>query len=75
MTRDKHPSLAEERRRILEKPGCRRIEPQVYCEMALSNRKLLRFDHPGALLRGLFDPAADMQFLIEEERLFDHRAL
>jgi len=43
------------------------IDPEEYFALALSSRRLLRWDQPGAGLRGLHDPVTGERFVVREE--------
>lgn len=50
-------------------PNCRFVERDEFCMLAISCRKLERYDDTGAELRGLLDPSTGTLYWIEEERL------
>jgi hypothetical protein len=62
--------LCEQRRNLLNQAKCSLIDPDEYCLLAVSSRRLVRADEPKAELRGLLDPVTNERFFTEEERLF-----
>jgi len=50
------------------------VDPEEYCRLAVSTRKLIRFYEAAALVRGLFDPAMRLHFVVEDERLICYQA-
>lgn len=65
----------QHRREILERAETRLVEAEEFCRMMTSNRRLVRVDQPAAMLRGLYDPEQGLQFIVEEEKLRNHRAV
>lgn len=65
----------QQRQQIMERAEIRLVEADEFCRMLTSNRQLVRVDQPEAMLRGLFDPEQGLQFMVEEEKLRNLRAL
>ena len=65
----------QQRRQIMELAETRLVEAEEFCRMMTSNRQLVRVDRPEAMLRGLYDPEQGLQFIVEDEKLRNHRAL
>jgi hypothetical protein len=62
--------MQELRDRLKSEAKCVFLDRHAYCEMAISNRNLVRADQPEAGLRGVMEPATGRCFLIEDEKLF-----
>ena len=62
--------MQELRDRLKQEDKCVFLDRNTYCEMAISNRSLVRADQPEAGVRGVMEPATGCRFLIEDEKLF-----
>jgi hypothetical protein len=67
------PTLRERRRALREQPGLTFVQREEFCELLLSNRRLVRSDERSIHIRGLLDPETGERFLIEQERLMSSR--
>jgi hypothetical protein len=65
----------QQRQQIMERAETRLIEADEFCRMLTSNRRLVRFDQPEAMLRGLYDLEQGLRFIVEEEKLSNVRAV
>jgi len=65
----------QQRQQIMDRQETRLVEADEFFRMLTSNRQLVRVDQPQAMLRGLFDPEQGLQFIVEEEKLRNYRAL
>ena len=61
--------IVERRRMIRLQANCRFVDPDQFCVLAISSRRLSRADEPHAGLRGLRDLSTDEVFFAEEEKL------
>ena len=68
-------SMQQLREEMVSRDDFRLIAADEFCQMLVSNRHLIRVDHPELMLRGLLDPEQGLQFVVEEEKLRDHRAM
>lgn len=59
----------ERRRPVQKAPGCYYVDPQRFCQLAVSNRQLIRADDPHAGLRGLIDQETGTKYVVESQRL------
>ncbi len=62
--------IAELRKRLKHEDKCVFLDRSSYCELAISNRLLVRADWPEAAIRGMMEPDTGRRFLIEDEKLF-----
>ncbi len=62
-----------QRMRLRDQDGIEFVEPNEFCELAVSHRLLLRCDDGNAALRGLHDPLTGKTYFAEEEKLFGFR--
>jgi hypothetical protein len=65
----------QQRQEIMERAEIRLVEVDEFCRMLTSNRRLVRFDQPEAMLRGLYDLEQGLRFIVEEEKLSNVRAV
>lgn len=65
----------QQRQQIMERAETRLVEADEFCRMLTSNRRLVRFDQPEAMLRGLYDVEQGLRFIVEEEKLSNLRAV
>jgi hypothetical protein len=64
---------SQQRRQMLRRDAaCRFVEPHEFYRLAVSKRKLIRCDESAANVRGLFDPAEGVTFVVEEEKLLNY---
>lgn len=56
--------------RQAETTDCIFVDRDEYCELAISNQSLIRWDDPANCIRGLFDPATGIRYAIAEGNLF-----
>ena len=63
-------NLREQKRKLRKRSVGTFVARNVFCDLLLSRKKLLRSDEPHKGLRGLLEPETGRQFLIEEEILF-----
>ena len=63
----------QQRKRLRDQEGIEFVEPNEFCDLAVSHRLLLRCDDGHAAVRGLYDPLTGQTFLAEEEKLFGFR--
>lgn len=68
-------SMQLRREAMINRDEFRLIGADEFCEMMVSNRQLIRVDHPELMLRGLLDQEQGLQFVVEEENLREHRAM
>jgi hypothetical protein len=66
--------LEEQRRKLRLRANCRFVDRREFCELLVSNRKLLRVDDIHAEVHGLLEPATGERYLIESEKLFSGNA-
>lgn len=61
-----------ERKRVLlrGRSDCRFLEPDEFCQLLVSRRRLWRADDGSAEVQGVLEPETGVRFLIERERLF-----
>jgi hypothetical protein len=67
---DRSDLLVERRREFRAQPGHKFVPREVFCELLLSCKKLVRSDEPAISLRGLLDVKSGERYLIEQEKLF-----
>jgi len=63
-------SLEKQRRELRLRANCRFVDRREFCQLLVSNRKLLRVDDVHADVHGLLEPATGERYLIESEKLF-----
>jgi hypothetical protein len=63
------PTYSEQRRLLMKRPKHQFLDREAFCRLLISCRRLDRFDDGRANLRGLYDHASGIRYLIEEERL------
>jgi hypothetical protein len=56
--------------RSVNATDCRFVDRDEFCQLAISNKTLLRCDDPENSTRGLFDPATGIRYAIAEGNLF-----
>jgi hypothetical protein len=66
--------LEERRRKLRLRANCRFVDRREFCQLLVSNRKLLRVDDSRADVHGLWEPATGARYLIESEKLFSSGA-
>jgi len=59
------------REHLRSQPNCRFLGADTYRQLLVSRDRLLRDDQTAAGLRGLYNPATGIRFLIEEELLLE----
>ena len=62
----------EKRRMLRSDAACKFVEPYEFFRLVISNRKLMRCDEAVANVRGVFDPAQGIRFVVEEEKLANY---
>ena len=68
---DSTASIGEIREKLKSLPECVFLERDEYSKLAISNRRLVRFDEPLASLHGVLDPSTGFRYLIESEKLYE----
>lgn len=66
-------TLAQKRDELRQDQGTRFVDPEVFCELAVSSRKLVRSDVSAASVKGLYSPDDNVYYFVEEERLDNFR--
>ncbi|MFI4877102.1 MAG: hypothetical protein ACIALR_17240, partial [Blastopirellula sp. JB062] len=66
-------TLAQKRNELRKELRVRFVEPEEFCELAVSSRKLVRSDVSAASVKGLYSPDDDLYYVVEEERLDNFR--
>ncbi|PQO46945.1 hypothetical protein [Blastopirellula marina] len=66
-------TLAQKRDELRQEERTRFIEPEEFCELAVSSRKLVRSDVSAASVKGLYSPDDNLYYFVEEERLDNFR--
>ncbi|RCS53043.1 hypothetical protein DTL42_09555 [Bremerella cremea] len=66
-------TLWERRELLRSQPNVHFIEPEQFCALAVSCRKISRADEGAAGLKGLHSEVEDQFYYVEEERLDQYR--
>ncbi len=66
-------TLWERRELLRSQPNVRFVEPEQFCSLAVSCRKITRADESAAGLKGLHSEVEDLFYYVEEERLDRYR--
>ena len=68
---DPQPLETQSARQLLRRvENARFVEPELFRQLLVSTRRLLRADEPRARALGLVDAGTGQRFLVEEEKLF-----
>ena len=61
--------IQEKRNELRQRPGCRFVDSEEFCQLLLGFRKLIRADETALMIRGLLDVETGTRFFIEQEKL------